>query len=310
MGGNARVLQFSPDGALLAAAGSFVGITVWRLPDRVPIYTIPAAAGSFSISPDGELLAAPGGDGVNFYRVSDGSLVGTWNTGSVTSLTYSPDGALLATVTGASAKVWRVSDGVLLRTLSHGNAITAIAFSPDSLVLGTAGREVKLWGVADGALLATLRGHFSTNCLSFSPDGQYLVTGGRLDPDLILWNLEDGSRVRTSDRERTVNSIQFAPDGKAFAFGHANGNIFLARNPASGDCKPVADLSVTCNDDGTEVTAELKQAYRNSIVTFTLDGDNPMEVMTDPDGRATVTYTGVAPGAHRVNVCHLQDECP
>jgi len=74
-------------------------------------------------------------------------------------------------------------------------------------------------------------------------------------------------------------------------------------------CGPEAVLTAKCKGGGTKVTGSLKKATPDTPVTFTLDGENPVEATTNRKGKAKVKYTGQAPGAHTVGVCALEEGC-
>jgi WD40 repeat protein len=98
----------SPDGTLLAtAAGKTVNgtfsptVTLWDVVDGVEMHTLilPESANALSFSPDGKLLAVAVGKDLQLWRVSDGSLMGTFSEhmDSISLVKFSPDGKAIAT---------------------------------------------------------------------------------------------------------------------------------------------------------------------------------------------------------------------
>jgi WD40 repeat protein len=111
-------LAYSPDGHLLASAGSEGTVKIWEGESGKACSEIRVQQGKFltlAFSPDGKTLALGGADGtVRFWDpatdVSTRMLRG--HASSVFSLTFSPDGRRLATIgLGGNAKVWDVASG-------------------------------------------------------------------------------------------------------------------------------------------------------------------------------------------------------
>jgi WD40 repeat protein len=103
-------LTMSPDGTLVAIglcyeSGTFGCTTgqvwVWRIVDGEVIYKLDVTDGGMegvAFSPDGELLAASGGNSILMWRMADGGRVGTLSPpgGRAGSISFSPNGLYLA----------------------------------------------------------------------------------------------------------------------------------------------------------------------------------------------------------------------
>ena len=109
-----QCLRFSPDGRFLAAGFSSGILSVWDVPARRHLYTIPADSHievfSLSFSPDGSLLASGGQEHeVKIWQTATGESqrVLTGHSDDVSVVAFSPDGRTLATGSyDCSLRLW------------------------------------------------------------------------------------------------------------------------------------------------------------------------------------------------------------
>jgi hypothetical protein len=208
-----------------------------------------ASVYSVTFSPDGDILASAGtGNDIRLWRVKNGSLLKTLSGDAVVEgfvdLAFSPDGQSLASGsdTGNTVYIWRVSDGSLIHKLEgHTEGIHSVAFSPDGQTLASGSRDgtIRLWQVSDGSVFRVLIPENNIGYIwgvAFSPDGKILATGHSfifsLDPaedNLIhLWGVSDGSLLKTlHGHSHIVFDIAFSPDGSLIASGSADGTFRL-----------------------------------------------------------------------------------
>jgi WD40 repeat protein len=138
-----------------------------------------------AFSPDGALLAAAGGNPSQFGEVRIWE-VETWrevktfrgHRDQLLALAFSPDGTRIATASyDRSIKLWDVKSGAELQTLKdHTEAVFAIAFSPDGQRLASASsdRTVKIWDVTTGERVLTLNDALDgLNTVAFHPQGTW-----------------------------------------------------------------------------------------------------------------------------------------
>ena len=155
-----RALAFSPDGALLAAAGGAPGrggeVVLWDVALKTEVRRI----------------------------------VGHHD--NILGVAFSPDGSTLATCSyDRTIILWDVATGESKHLLKdHVDAVYAVAFSPDGkyLASGAGDRTVKVWDVATGLMKVTISDSLDiVYTLAFSPDGRYLAGGGG-DKILRVWD--------------------------------------------------------------------------------------------------------------------------
>jgi WD40 repeat protein/serine/threonine protein kinase len=153
-------LAFSPDGALLASAGSDQTIRLWDTKSWAPVATLRGHEDEMycvAFSPDGRRLISGDKDGsVRLWQIPPAKrpsavsvLPGTWGT-----LAISPDGRRLVTV-GEDYVLWDLDTGEKLATLTELRDYRAACdFSPDGRQLLTGGQhgKIRIWDFARNSL--------------------------------------------------------------------------------------------------------------------------------------------------------------
>jgi WD40 repeat protein len=193
-----------------------------------------------AFSPDGERLAASGGDGtVKVWSSRTGEVIQTLDaqTDFVFSVAFHPGGNHLASA-GADreVRVWDLTTGHTVFTGPgyvgpyYGTAY-GVAFSPDGrrLAAGSDG-AVNIWEWRNRQLLHTLPGHRkqASIVVAFSPDGRRLASGS-WNGDVMIWDSETGGRpLHTMSRHRhPVSALAFSPDGRRLASASFDGQLIV-----------------------------------------------------------------------------------
>jgi RNA polymerase sigma factor (sigma-70 family) len=260
---NAKTPGGQPKGKLPAATGQERDRNTWQ--EKATLKGSKGAIVAVTFSPDGNTLAAGGGDNVYLWRATTEQLQLTL-TGhggnTVSSVAFSPDGKLVA-VGAWDMKVWSVDSGREVANLgrqARGRS-WPVAFSPDGKTLVTGyGQTVKLWDVATWRQRASLEGHTrEVSSLAFAPDGKTLATAS-WDGAVKLWDFATGKERTTLKLPKAaVSSVAFSPDGKTVAAGTAE-----FRLPGEAILWDVASAKIRTVLKGHD--------YQVTSVTFSPDG--------------------------------------
>jgi WD40 repeat protein len=224
---------------------------------QVALLKVNKASHLLQFSPDGKLLAAGSVGDFNQFGQLLPCEITLWDVasrklrkqlkghkGTIAGLAFSPDGKKLVSVCYSGLlKHWDVADGKLRSTVSLGlTTIAAVAFSPDRKIMATAvgnihpgqallGGQVQLWNVATGKKLATIAAHDCfVNHLFYSQSGKTLVTFGtafnknaRVAPDgssdtfigeTKFW--DPATRRPKAFRAAGGSTCVFSPEGTVF----------------------------------------------------------------------------------------------
>jgi WD40 repeat protein len=212
---------FSPDGSLLASAGS-------GNPNQVILWDVQSAKPrSIVLQSQNNPRAAPCG------------------------VAFSPDGSLLAYAVQNTTTLWGVHTGQVRKTMTgvapdpessnlNSPRRCALRFSSDGRVLAASfGKAIALWQVDTGQQTAMLQGHTDTVAnLAFSPDGRLLAssTSNNIDETIRLWDVTSGQQKvilqapyfqGTELITGAITSIAFSPNGRTLASADKNGVIYF-----------------------------------------------------------------------------------
>lgn len=178
-------LAWSPDGTILASAGSHDGTArMWNPKTGMTLRILKKHKGHTSLvawSPDGSRLVVTGGTSgfATFWDVEKNEQLKTLEHGTpVTSVAWSPDGKYVSCGTTQTCFLWNADNYANITTLKQdGNMVHSVAFSADSKFLLTGGKTNTLvWEIESQKIAHTIES--PGNVVSWSPDGKYLVTVG------------------------------------------------------------------------------------------------------------------------------------
>jgi len=256
--GMAASLDFSPDGALLAAGFGDGSIRLWTIPDGELVRTLDGSPLIYEgttnergypfmdidFSPNGKILASASGN-VRLWNVSNGYLLRILETGHVpmaSSVSLSMDGSMIAARFSFSPYfiIWHAADGEMMYTI---DSLTcpedeeasgkSVAFSTVNYTLAVAGGSCSfLWRVGDPLVDFIGRGTRKYRFLEggggyivFSQDGKTLASSG-YDGSIHLSRVSDGTLLATlADHPST--SLDFSKNGQLLVSGGSDGAFRL-----------------------------------------------------------------------------------
>ncbi len=287
---NARSLEFSKDGSMLAAAGRDRVVRLW---DPLTGQLIRSFQGheaelyAVAISPDGRLLASGGGHGggsqhneIRLWDISSGEQVGQLHDGNeqfknlpdaVYSLDFSADGGVLGSAGPYVVRLWDVSRRKLAQRLEQ--CSYDIAFSP-TLNRAAAAGDFGVYEAVGGRQVIKLSGEVGVyGCIAYSHHGG-LIASGNKEGCIQLWSAETGDEIdHRTGHDGGIRSVSISPDGSLAVSMSRQDATIRVWGMASG--KQLLKIPVTWrgsdvwwNEEGSEV---LFAPYGREIMTWTFD---------------------------------------
>jgi hypothetical protein len=190
---------------------------------------------AIAFSPDGKLLASAGTDGhlmISATATGKVLLDRMAHDGGGYAVAFAPDGKLLATAgVGGRIRLWDMAALKEVRSIELPAAtLSALAFSPDgkTLACGDYDKGVSLWDAATCRRRWQATGTGRVTSLAFTPDGKSLVSGGAtlervlgmllgLGDGVTFWSTATGRKMRSIPGRGTT--IAIAGDGSVIAGG-------------------------------------------------------------------------------------------
>ena len=229
-------IAFSPNGHLLATAGTDQTIRLWDAETGRDLKVLRGHLGAvhaLAFSPNGKQLASGSADtSIRIWDIASGQEVRavTSNFGAVRALTFSSDGKTL--VTGgndSSLRFWDGASGKELRSVrGQFGVVYSIAYSPDgtTVATGNSDNQIHLWDLATSRQRGTLTGHAgAVFAVAFAP-GSHLLASASADGTIRLWDMDTSEeRLTLTGHKGEVFGVAFTTDGRSLASAGADGTV-------------------------------------------------------------------------------------
>lgn len=239
-----QVLEFAPHGTTLASSdGKSIHVWNAETGSLEREFAAGPRTGSLAFSPDGAVLAAAGGQpAVHLWTLATGKpvLARRGHAMAITSVASSPDGRTLATASeDGTIRLWQRASGEELSVLTgHRVHPGSLRFDDGDSLTYLGGEEkggfrrFELWrtGVARGSsaqswdLDFVFEPDYRPESIALSPDGTIAAVGGaRGDKGwtetlrLVQVGSGDPMHVLEEGHESPVSAVVFSPDGKRVA---------------------------------------------------------------------------------------------
>ena len=240
--GGINVLQYSPDGKLLAV-GSDIGLWLYNAKTGKEVSMFPSKYESIAFSPDSHFLAGSIGGfrrkgnrlfavGLQLWEVATGQKMQLtprlFPHASV--LRFSADSKTLFGLDDVQGTIFmrldvetgegmwkRITEDQTPTIVNHG----CYALTHDKFAIGV-GTKIELWDTTTRKILFTLKGNIPLLALEFSPDGTRLASAGKNTDETVplqLWNINSKESILLDKHTRLVNALAFSSDGKMLASG-------------------------------------------------------------------------------------------
>lgn len=217
-------LEWSPDGAMLAAAMIGGPISIFAADGsflrELPGHSVGTLAISWSA--DSRLLASGGQDGcARIWEASSGASLHELKAGAqwVEQVAFSPLKDYLLTGAGRFLKLWNGAGQHLRDFPDHPSTIADIAWQPRALFFATAAYgQLANYHAEESTFGKTFAWKGSILVVAWSPDGNYVATGNQ-DASVHFWYRKTGRDLEMTGYPAKIRELAWDADSRFLATG-------------------------------------------------------------------------------------------
>jgi eukaryotic-like serine/threonine-protein kinase len=228
IGFDGTLLEFAPDGSLLATSSREKSVSLWKVADgalAARLEVADAIVTAIGFHPDGSQIAVGAQSGViSIWDMQTAALLGdrTGHEAAVTSLAFSPEGNTIASGSrDGTIRIWDAVEGAPRSIFPDVVDVTALCFRPDGRQIALAPRgtgRVELWNPHTMDRDCVLDGGVGiTNDIAYSADGRQVAAACESHEGngaVGVWDVASGRLLaRLGKHEAGVGTVAFSPDG-------------------------------------------------------------------------------------------------
>ena len=209
-------VAFSPDGRILATAGTSTHVVFWDVATATMLRSHRASAlplTALSWSPDGKQVAVGTDLSVVLVSVADAERRGNRREEKVTALAWGPDGSIAIGTWDGHVRFWKPGDAETTtpwRATTNEHGVVKIAYLPGGRLLTTAFDRAITWSLPQVRELKRFEGR-ATHAAEVSPDGAEIFISSA--PDIHAWAVDTGAeRPGFVSRGAFQFGVRFTPD--------------------------------------------------------------------------------------------------
>ena len=225
-------------GVLMIGPGGDRRILAWETESAKLLRQFPTNARDLELSPDGSLVATSDLEGnITVWSLTQGEQIATLSSGHAAILCMAwardylhrageskPRWLLAAGSSGGDLTIWDVR-AKIPRSYCRGSAydVNRVAFSPDGMTLASVGRNFPiLWDVPTGRMILRLGGRNSMSSVAFAPNGKACAIGSgelfRHKGGVDVWSLDEARGLQSlRGLLAPVSQVCYSRDGKLLA---------------------------------------------------------------------------------------------
>ena len=286
-GQEAKALQFSPNGEIIASANRANEVELWQAETSKLLRSIPANVAilhdkAISFSPDGKTIAVLTNDQtIDLWEINTGNSIRNLSSPEydpkvrgLQAVAFNSDGTKLLVLVNPNTSnvinhldVWDLASRKVIRQIPQRGGMKVrqdiIAFSPDRRSFVTAFEdEITFREIDTGNIIRTFKGHDnSTASLMINPlDEKILLNPPEASPS--VWDANQSLICKLEGEEGGFRSIEFSPDGKTFLVQQPSGDASFWNQRDCSNLSRASDIKPVFTPDGKNIAVIAQQSIK------------------------------------------------